>query len=74
MSRRSVGLAFLNVAGALVIVGALYDLLVPSVPPNHRTYLGAADGLDPVRRVGPGDAPLDRRLPTGHRRDHAGAD
>lgn len=48
MSQRSVGLALLNLAGVLVIVGALYDLLVPSVPHNHLAYLGAADGgLDP---------------------------
>ncbi|HUQ68206.1 MAG TPA: hypothetical protein VM165_01710 [Planctomycetaceae bacterium] len=40
MSRRAVGLAMLNIAGVLVILGALYDLLVPSVPPNHLAYLG----------------------------------
>jgi hypothetical protein len=48
MGRRKVGLVLLNAAGALVIIGALYDLLVPSVPPNHLAYVGAADGrLDP---------------------------
>ena len=48
MNRRRVGLVLLNVAGVLVIGGALYDLLVPSVPTNHLTYLGAAtDRLDP---------------------------
>lgn len=48
MSRRAVGLVLLNAAGTLVITGALYDLLVPSVPTNHLAYLGAADiGLDP---------------------------
>ena len=48
MGRRTVGLALLNAAGVLVIVGAMYDLLVPVVPPNHLAYLGAADGgLDP---------------------------
>ena len=48
MSRRSTGLVLLNLAGVLVIIGALYDLLVPSIPPNHLEYLGAADGqLDP---------------------------
>lgn len=48
MSRRAVGLAMLNVAGVLVVAGALYDLLVPSVPPTHLAYLGATDGpLDP---------------------------
>ncbi len=48
MSRRVVGLVLLNVAGAMVIIGSLYDLLVPSVPPNHRAYVRAADGqLDP---------------------------
>jgi hypothetical protein len=48
MSRRMIGLTFLNLAGVLVVVGALYDLLVPSVPQNHLAYLGAADAqLDP---------------------------
>ncbi len=48
MSRRVLGLVLLNAAGVLVIAGALYDLLVPSVPANHLAYLGAADGrLDP---------------------------
>lgn len=38
----------LNLAGVLVIAGASYDLLVPSVPANHLAYLGAAtEGLDP---------------------------
>lgn len=41
MSRRTLGLALLNVAGLLVILGASYDLLVPSVPRNHLAYLGA---------------------------------
>ena len=37
-----------NAAGALVIAGSLYNLLVPSVPSNHLAYLGAVDGqLDP---------------------------
>jgi hypothetical protein len=48
MRRRKIGLVLLNAAGVLVITGALYDLLVPSVPPNHLAYVGAADGrLDP---------------------------
>jgi hypothetical protein len=48
MNRRSVGLVLLNVAGVLVIAGSLYDLLVPSVPANHLTYLVATtDRLDP---------------------------
>jgi hypothetical protein len=48
MSRRAVGLALLNAAGVLVVTGALYDLLVPSAPPNHLAYVGAADGrIDP---------------------------
>ena len=48
MSRRNVGLVLLNLAGVLVITGALYDLLVPSVPANHLAYLGVAtDRLDP---------------------------
>jgi hypothetical protein len=44
MGRRKIGLVLLNTAGALVIAGSLYDLLVPSVPPNHLAYVGAADG------------------------------
>jgi hypothetical protein len=48
MSRRAVGLSLLNISGVLVILGALYDLLVPSVPLNHLAYLGAVDEqLDP---------------------------
>jgi len=48
MSPRALGLVFLNVAAVFVVAGSLYDLLVPSVPANHLTYLGAADGrLDP---------------------------
>ena len=48
MNRRRVGLVLLNVAGVLVIAGALYDLLVPSLPANHLAYLGATtDRLDP---------------------------
>jgi hypothetical protein len=48
MSRRVVGLTLLNVAGLLVLSGALYDLLVPSVPANHSAYLGVAHGdVDP---------------------------
>jgi hypothetical protein len=48
MSSRTSGLILLNVAGFVVIAGSLYDLLVPSVPSNHLTYLGAIGGrLDP---------------------------
>jgi len=48
MNSRILGLVFLNSAAVFVIAGALYDLLVPSVPANHLTYLRAADGqLDP---------------------------
>jgi hypothetical protein len=48
MSCRVVGLLLLNAAVVLVIAGALYDLLVRSVPANHLAYLGVADGrLDP---------------------------
>src|SRR5262249_23251973 len=46
MNRRRLGLVLLNLAGVLVIAGALYDLFVPSVPPNHLAYLGAIGGLD----------------------------
>jgi hypothetical protein len=38
--RRQIGLFILNLAGTLVMVGALYDLLVPSVPPNHLSFIG----------------------------------
>ncbi len=41
---RRIGLVLLNVAGILVILGSLYDLLVPTVPSNHLLYLGAVDG------------------------------
>lgn len=54
MRRRWAGLALLNIACVLVITGALYDLLVPSLPPNHLAYLGAAD-----HRLNPGYAALD---------------
>lgn len=48
MNRRAIGLVMLNAAGILVISGALYDLLVPTVPANHQAYLGATDGrIDP---------------------------
>src|SRR5215471_6694202 len=48
MNRRRIGLVLLNVAGVLVIAGALYDLLVPSVPASHLAYLGTAKNrLDP---------------------------
>lgn len=43
-TRRLCGLFILNVAAAMVIVGSLYDLCVPAIPPNHRGYLA---GLDP---------------------------
>jgi hypothetical protein len=43
MSRHALGLVLLNITGVLVILGALYDLLVPSVPLNHLVYLGAVD-------------------------------
>ena len=38
--RRLYGLVVLNIAAALVIVGSLYDLGVPGVPPNHLSYVG----------------------------------
>jgi hypothetical protein len=38
--RRICGLVILNLAAALVIVGSLYDLSVPAVPPNHLSYVG----------------------------------
>ncbi len=48
MNSRRTGLVLLNVAGVLVILGSLYDLLVPAMPPNHLHYVGAAAGqLDP---------------------------
>jgi hypothetical protein len=48
MTRRTLGLTILNVAGVLVIAGSLYDLFVPSVPRNHLVYIGTTDGaLDP---------------------------
>ncbi len=44
MNSRRTGLVLLNVAGILVILGSLYDLLVPAVPANHLQYLGATEG------------------------------
>ena len=41
--RRLCGLVLLNLTGVLVMVGSLYDLLVPSVPPNHLKYVGSFD-------------------------------
>ena len=41
--RRRYGLVILNVACALVITGSLYDLLIPSVPPNHLKFLGTVN-------------------------------
>jgi hypothetical protein len=38
--RRVYGLIILNIASALVIAGALYDLGVPAVPANHLRYVG----------------------------------
>ena len=46
MTRQTLGLVLLNLAGALVIVGASYDLLVPSVPANLLAYLRVAGQLD----------------------------
>jgi hypothetical protein len=46
IDRRSTGLILMNIAGALVITGALYDLCVPSVPRNLLDYLGIVD--DPL--------------------------
>lgn len=43
MSRRAVGMTLLNISGVLVMLGALYDLLVPSVPFNHLAYIGVAN-------------------------------
>ena len=63
MNRRRSGLILLNMAGILVILGSLYDLLVPAVPANHLLYLGRADGqLDARYAVGPRDAQVDWRL------------
>ena len=44
MNSRSTGLVLLNVAGILVILGSLFDLLVPSAPENHLHFLGGSDG------------------------------
>lgn len=48
MNRRRLGRILLNLAGVLVIAGALYDLLVATVPANHLIYLEATNHrLDP---------------------------
>jgi hypothetical protein len=37
--RHIYGLVILNIAAAMVIVGSLYDLGVPTIPPNHLRYI-----------------------------------
>lgn len=37
--RRVYGLLILNIAAAMVIVGSLYDLGDPTIPPNHLRYI-----------------------------------
>ena len=44
VNSRQTGLVLLNVAGILVILGSLFDLLIPTTPENHLHYLGGADG------------------------------
>jgi hypothetical protein len=50
MDRRATGLTLLNISGALVIAGALYDLCVPDMPRNHLAYVGVAAGDGPIDR------------------------
>ncbi len=46
--RRMIGLGLLYVAGSLVIAGSMYDLFVPTVPPNLLTYQGVTQAtIDP---------------------------
>jgi hypothetical protein len=46
--RRKIGLGLLYVAGSLVIAGSMYDLLVPTVPPNLLAYQGVTPAtIDP---------------------------
>src|SRR5271154_4907558 len=44
VNSRRMGLVLLNIAGLLVILGSLFDLLVPTAPANHLRYLGGSDG------------------------------
>ena len=39
--KRKVGLIILNCAAALVLLGGCFDMLIPAVPANLLTYLGA---------------------------------
>ena len=46
--RRKIGLGLLYVAGSLVIAGSMYDLFVPTVPPNLLAYQGVTPAtIDP---------------------------
>jgi hypothetical protein len=44
VTRRVLAFLILNLAGLLVIAGAFYDLFVPTVPPNHLSYLDVTAG------------------------------
>jgi hypothetical protein len=44
VTRRVLAFLILNVAWLLVIAGAFYDLFVPTVPPNHLSYLDVTAG------------------------------
>src|SRR5580704_4075074 len=59
--RRLCGLVLLNLAGVLVMVGSLYDLFVPRVPPNHLKYIGNFDGQF-TRRLGELDLAMLRSI------------
>jgi hypothetical protein len=46
--RRNIGLGLLYVASSLVIAGSMYDLFVPTVPPNLLAYQGVTRAtIDP---------------------------
>jgi hypothetical protein len=46
--RRKIGLVLLYLAGSLVIAGSMYDLFVPTVPPNLLAYQGVTPAtIDP---------------------------
>ena len=46
--RRKIGLGLLYVAGSLVIAGSMYDLFVPTLPPNLLAYQGVTPAtIDP---------------------------
>ena len=47
--KRKIGLGLLYVAGSLVIAGSMYDLFVPTIPPNLLAYQGVTQATIDTR-------------------------